>query len=125
MSVRSESFLSDFALNSVREAANSKWNHTHDISDSVRSISKSLTGITAAIVHTGFFFGGVYCISVGWIGMNKMKLLARKSDDSQNNNMVASTDISFWVPNILLCAVGGYISLTSWASARDMFQQSK
>ncbi len=53
---RSERFLSDFALNSVREAANSKWNHTYDISDSVRSISKSLTGITAAIVHTVFFF---------------------------------------------------------------------
>lgn len=113
-------FLSDFALNSVREAAFSKWNHTHDISDSVRSISKSLTGITAAVVHTGFFFGGVNLISVGWIGINKMKLLPRKSDDVSNKDTV---DLSFWAPNIFLCALGGYISMTSWVSASKLLHQ--
>jgi hypothetical protein len=129
MERRESSFFSDFGVNSAREAANSKWNHhhTHDMSDSVRSISTSFTGIAAAIVHSGFFFGGAYCISVGWIGMNKMKLLNRKLDHAaeQRNDAATSTDIWFWAPNILLCALGGYISLTSWASAREMLQQLK
>ncbi len=114
---RSESFLSDFALNSVREAANAKWIHTYDISG---SISTSLTGAAAAIVHTGFFFGGVYLVSVGYIGMNKMKLLARKSDSTAST---APTDFTFWAPNLFLCAVGGYIGLTSWANASKILLQ--